>query len=61
MEKLKITQVDEDSTWNVLAGAGFHEESRERIIVSADNLVRWHLSDRNKTFFLLRNLPENKR
>ena len=36
-------QIDEDGTWDVLAGASLGEEGVERIITTTDGLVGGHL------------------
>ena len=37
-------QIQEDSSWDVLSGSGFREESVEGIITTTDSFIRWHLS-----------------
>ncbi|WAR06921.1 hypothetical protein MAR_016879 [Mya arenaria] len=37
-------QVDEDGTWNVLAGAGLAEEGIKRVVTTTDGLVGGHLT-----------------
>ena len=37
-------QIDEDGTWDVLAGASLGEEGVEGVITTADGLVRGHLA-----------------
>jgi len=44
-------QVDEDSTWYVLAGSSLTEEGVEGIITTPDGLVTWHLTIRLNTMF----------
>ena len=50
-------QVEEDSSWDVLAGTSFREESVESIISSSDGLVRWHLTIRLDTVFQAEEFP----
>jgi hypothetical protein len=37
-------QIEEDATWDVLAGTSLGEEGVESIITATDGLVRWHLT-----------------
>jgi hypothetical protein len=37
-------EIDEDGSWDVLAGTGFGEKGVERIVTATDGLVAWHLS-----------------
>ena len=41
-------QIDEDGTWDVLAGASLGEEGVERVITTTDGLVGGHLGKRVK-------------
>jgi hypothetical protein len=42
-------QIDEHSTWDVLAGSSLAEEGVEGVVSSTDRLVRWHLAIRLDT------------
>jgi len=37
-------EIDEDGSWNVLAGAGLTEEGVETVVTATDGLVAWHLT-----------------
>jgi hypothetical protein len=37
-------QVEEDASWDVLAGTSLREEGVEGIIATTDGLVGWHLT-----------------
>ena len=37
-------QIEEDATWDVLAGTSLGEEGVEGIITATDGLIRWHLT-----------------
>jgi hypothetical protein len=37
-------EIDEDTTWDVLAGTSFGEKGVEGVVTTADGLVRWHLT-----------------
>ena len=37
-------EIDEDSSWYVLAGPGLAEECVEGVIAASDGLVGWHLA-----------------
>jgi len=50
-------QIEEDTSWDVLAGTGFREEGVEGIITTTDGLVRWHLTVRLDTVFEAEELP----
>jgi len=44
-------QIDEDGARNVFTGPSLGEESVERIVTTADRLVRWHLAIRLDSVF----------
>jgi len=50
-------QIEEDTSWDVLAGTGLREESVESIITTSDGLVRWHLTVRLDTVLEAEKLP----
>ena len=50
-------QVEEDSSWDVLAGTSFGEEGVEGIITTSDGLVRWHLAIRLDTVLKAEEFP----
>ena len=37
-------EIEEDSSWDVLASTGLREEGVESIITTSNGLVRWHLT-----------------
>jgi len=42
-------EIEENTSWDVLTGTGFREESVESIITTSDGLIRWHLTVRLDT------------
>ena len=50
-------QIYKDSSWNVLASAGFTEESIERVITSSNGLITRHLTIRLDTVLKAVQLP----
>jgi hypothetical protein len=50
-------EVEEDGSWNVLAGTGLGEEGVEGIITTSDSLVRWHLTIRLNTVLKAEEFP----
>jgi len=50
-------QIEEDTSWDVLAGTSLREESVESIITTSDGLVRWHLTVRLDTVLEAEKLP----
>ena len=50
-------EVEEDGSWNVLAGTGLGEEGVESIITTSDSLVRWHLTIRLNTVLEAEKFP----
>merc|ERR1719326_407095 len=50
-------QIEEDTSWDVLAGTGLREESVESIITTSDGLVRWHLAVGLNTVLEAEELP----
>jgi len=50
-------QVEEDSSWHVLAGTSLGEEGVEGIITTTDSLVRWHLTIRLDTVLKAEEFP----
>jgi hypothetical protein len=37
-------EIEENCSWDVLAGTGFREEGVEGIVATSNSLVRWHLT-----------------
>jgi len=50
-------QIEEDTSWDVLAGTSLREEGVESIITTSDGLVRWHLAVRLDTVLEAEKLP----
>jgi len=50
-------EIEEDTSWDVLAGTSLREESVESIITTSDGLVRWHLTVRLDTVLEAEELP----
>jgi hypothetical protein len=50
-------EIEEDTSWYVLTGTGFTEESVEGIISSTDGLIGWHLTIGLDTVFQTEELP----
>jgi len=50
-------EIEEDGSWDVLAGTGFREEGVESIITTSDGLVGWHLTIRLDTVLKAEEFP----
>ena len=50
-------QIEEDSSWDVLASTSLGEEGVEGIITTSDSLVRWHLAIRLDTVLKAEEFP----
>jgi hypothetical protein len=50
-------EIEENCSWDVLAGTGFREEGVEGIVATSNSLVRWHLTVWLNTVLKAEELP----
>ena len=50
-------EIEEDGSWDVLAGTSLGEEGVEGVVTTTDGLVRWHLTIRLDTVLKTEEFP----